>query len=502
MDMYCYQTDISCIVILVLLLTQFRRTDLNKNFFNAFRALMLTVITVCVSDALIFMFDGRPGAVSGAVLNIASFLYYSFAGLASMLCTYFVYKASNIRIKRSVKAAGVTLGAALCVLSFLSMFYDIIFFVQDNVYMRGRFGRLHVVGSCIFLLVGIIVCIVKYCRTPSISERRVELARACIIVLPIIGAVFQTMYYGTLFIWPMTTLAILIIFLFTMRHELDFDGLTGLFRKDVYEKSADRIIRQCAKTALVTIDIDNFKSINDTYGHKQGDAFLTMTAEQLKISFPEYALIGRIGGDEFSVLIYRYESIASVEEKCAEFLKTAGLFMSDVARIDYSCSAGIAETEKGCSYQEAYRNSDKALYDSKRRGRNRCTVYDPENMIDDVKNIALIIDDVEINRVVLSSFFEGRCDILEAKDARSAIAIIKNYKSRISFILLSLTMPDAGRGLLDEIKRDSLYDTRRIVIHSLDGVRSEDAEELGVLGVIHKPYDADAALGMVKSLLA
>ena len=124
-----------------------------------------------------------------------------------------------------------------------------------------------------------------------------------------------------------------------------------------------------ASSYLLILDIDDFKLINDTYGHPVGDNVLIRLAEILNTTFSGCETIGRLGGDEFSVFV------ENVSQKKIESL--ANIACGKIARADIpgvpsvSCSIGVTSCSDKRSFTEAYRKADEALYAAKHLGKNR-----------------------------------------------------------------------------------------------------------------------------------
>ena len=127
------------------------------------------------------------------------------------------------------------------------------------------------------------------------------------------------------------------------------------------------------KGALVILDLDNFKQINDRYGHLKGDEALKLLAEALKQTFSEGEFLGRLGGDEFLVFVQ------DVSEKTYLDCKMKRLFeeLEKIREISLACSVGIVFAEhENFSYREAVKKADMALYKSKEKGKNRYSYYE------------------------------------------------------------------------------------------------------------------------------
>ncbi|MBI3298826.1 MAG: GGDEF domain-containing protein [Elusimicrobia bacterium] len=155
------------------------------------------------------------------------------------------------------------------------------------------------------------------------------------------------------------------------------DGLTGTFRRGVLdERIAEEVVRaQTFKTTfcLMLLDIDKFKSLNDTYGHQFGDEVLRRVGELLRGSVYETDFVARYGGEEFAILLPRAEP-AGVLRK-AETVRKAiedASFELAMQRVKVTVSLGIAHFPRdGQTADALVRQADVALYHAKENGRNR-----------------------------------------------------------------------------------------------------------------------------------
>ena len=155
------------------------------------------------------------------------------------------------------------------------------------------------------------------------------------------------------------------------------DALTGLYNKKVTEERINEVLLEQpeAMHAFLILDLDRFKEVNDGYGHAAGDAVLREFAGLLRNYFRENDVIGRIGGDEFVVLMKNVDSKDSVRNRTGSLVQKIGeLEFSDMPE-HITSSIGIAFAPKqGDCYMDLYKAADGALYETKRRGRNGYTV--------------------------------------------------------------------------------------------------------------------------------
>lgn len=152
------------------------------------------------------------------------------------------------------------------------------------------------------------------------------------------------------------------------KYLLQFDRMTGFYRRDFYEKRLKRMRTH----ALLIIDIDHFKRINDTYGHKKGDDVIQEIAERILGTIRRKDAAIRWGGEEF-LITFKSLSYEQLEVKAEEI--RAAIEKELVKKLAITVSiGGVADTDM--SFSEAYKLADSALYISKEHGRNRVTMAD------------------------------------------------------------------------------------------------------------------------------
>ncbi len=168
----------------------------------------------------------------------------------------------------------------------------------------------------------------------------------------------------------------------SLGRKADYDQLTGILNKRSFEDRTLRAIASSKKSvhAMMLIDIDDFKGINDSFGHTAGDDVLSMMGSLIRKSFPESDILGRIGGDEFCVFTKMggYDNAWSeISSKCALMCESFnGMFADKAQTRRLSCSIGAALFPFDAdTFEELYKNADKALYISKRSGKNRFSLF-------------------------------------------------------------------------------------------------------------------------------
>lgn len=157
------------------------------------------------------------------------------------------------------------------------------------------------------------------------------------------------------------------------------DALTGLYNKGTIKILAEQCLAHKSTSVphcLLILDIDNFKRVNDTYGHLCGDALLSDVAEVLKAQFRASDLIGRIGGDEFLVFLPEISGEEAARRKAEELLEHLTAVRPAPDAQPVSCSVGVVLSPPTRSdYITMYRCADQALYHQKNSGKNGVAVF-------------------------------------------------------------------------------------------------------------------------------
>jgi diguanylate cyclase (GGDEF)-like protein len=170
-----------------------------------------------------------------------------------------------------------------------------------------------------------------------------------------------------------------------LRRQACFDSLTGVLNRAELERQLEKAISHASRGvyrgAVMVIDVDNFKSINDTYGHQVGDAVLQDIARRLMAVARTGDSIGRLGGDEFVLVL---EGLKSREDAAAAARKASDTTSYELGfgtrTLHVSTSIGVAVfPEQGDSAQVLLELADQAMYAAKRKGKNTFRFYTPEH---------------------------------------------------------------------------------------------------------------------------
>ncbi len=169
-----------------------------------------------------------------------------------------------------------------------------------------------------------------------------------------------------------------------IHHMAQHDGLTNLPNRTYFHERLAAAISDSAQehthAAILCLDLDNFKNINDAFGHGFGDKILLTLAGRLKKCLREHDTLARLGGDEFAVVIPRVRRLDEARQAAQRLIDAvAPAFAVDGHSFSVGLSIGIAiSSHDGSTAEQLLRFGDMALYEAKRNGRNRYELFRPE----------------------------------------------------------------------------------------------------------------------------
>ena len=170
-----------------------------------------------------------------------------------------------------------------------------------------------------------------------------------------------------------------------LEYERDFDLLTGLMNRRAFYRRAEEIFADAdalKHTAIVMLDLDNLKTINDVYGHDCGDKYIRQAARCFEDSVPSNVLVSRVSGDEFFLLFYGYDSREQVEsdiERLRQAIPQTEFFLPDGKMTYINASGGVAlYLEDATEFAELMKLADFTMYQVKESGKNNIAYFDFE----------------------------------------------------------------------------------------------------------------------------
>lgn len=273
-----------------------------------FLTLILLTLSLLMIEIVKTFVDGREGSFMIKTNLLFSTIDYILAPVASMIwALYADYKIHEDRAR--IEKRLTTFLVPIIISIWLTMinltrgiFHGILFYVdKTNIYNRGPYFQVIMIISYGYLFYTFMQ-IIKYKNDISSKNYYSLIA---FIVPPFIGGIIQTLFYGVKLTSVSLALSIFIIFINIQNNKLYIDFLTGLYNRrklniyleDIITRNKDKLI------GGIMIDLDDFKSINDRFGHSEGDKALVYVANILKNNFRKEDFIARYAGDEFLIIL-------------------------------------------------------------------------------------------------------------------------------------------------------------------------------------------------------
>lgn len=338
-------------------------------------------LTIIISTALIMILNiimdilhEQSGTLIRKVYIGITTLYFVLNAIPYMAWSLYVDYYIHRSERRFKKIAPIVVipGIISIILSILSVTNKKIFFIDENsLYIRGDLFWLNAFLYYFYFVATYIQIIVKR-KSVKKSDYYSLLSFA---VLPAVAGIFQIIDTSKAYLWLGISLSALIVFINIQNDRINKDYLTGLYNR----RELDRYLRNCINEAksdelifMIMIDINDFKSINDTYGHIEGDQALKHTANILTDVFRSEDFISRYAGDEFVVIVKlndissSREVISRVKEKFKEFNERG------ITPYDISISLGydVYNPEKEMDVDDFIMHIDKLMYEDKERKKN------------------------------------------------------------------------------------------------------------------------------------
>ncbi len=347
-------------------------------FSNAF---MLTV------DIVRMYVDGKSGVGMYRANLIGAILMFTFTPIVSMIWSVYIdYKVFIDRKKAQKKFKHIALVSFVNFIVLLLGLFGLlngkaIFHIgADNIYARGELHKVPIILSYVYIIYSVLL--IKF-NKDIIDEADYKSFRM-FAVPPFIGGILQSMVYGLKLAWISLTLSLFIIFLYVQNNLLHVDVLTGLYNRRNLEKYLKNILSQSSKSKIiggVLLDINDFKDINDTYGHDEGDRALIAIAKILKDAFNREDFVSRYAGDEF-VVVCEVESYEELRGRIKNLKKNIDKFNETSGNpYDISISKGydMFVSNSGVTEEGFINLIDSLMYEDKERYREEKSILQKES---------------------------------------------------------------------------------------------------------------------------
>lgn len=364
-----YLSIFSIIFLLIILFKAYNRNEKGLLSYDLFIAILLAAIGLIIIDLLSWAFNGKPGLynyILNHIFNISIYIVDTFvAALWLMYCHFQIYRdEGNIKRIKIFSVIVIFINAAVTVGSLKTGWFFTI--DENNIYQRGTHYWYHVIFGYSFIAYAWAITI--------LNRRKIErdtLTALLFYPLPqIAGGLLQSVYYGLSLSASSMALSILIVYFNIQDRALNYDYLTGAYNRrqmDFYLQQKIKDRKNKAFSAIF-IDINDFKLINDNFGHYAGDRALQDIVNILRSSIRDNDFIARYGGDEFLIIldVNQREALQKVIDRINANVDEFNRRGSRKYEISLSMGWDIFNLDEGKTYQDFLKHIDALMYVNKK----------------------------------------------------------------------------------------------------------------------------------------
>nr|WP_158408479.1 GGDEF domain-containing protein [Desulfosporosinus fructosivorans] len=338
----------------------------NKLFIYMIQANMVLIIV----DILAWVFNGLPGTlnlISNAGFNLLLYILVPVAPSLWVIYAHFHIFRDEKRIKKVTRVLMVFI-AVNAVIAVMSLSTGWFFSVDaQNIYHRGEYFWVHV-GYCYLLLVYSFFYVLINRR---LIEKRYYYSLLLYFIPQTIGSSIQMLFYGVTYNWTGMMLSLLIIYFNIQHRGLNTDYLTGVYNRrqmDGYINGKIRNSSDGKSFSAILIDLNDFKSINDKFGHETGDEALKDAVSILRKSLRLNDFIARFGGDEFVVImdINNREMLEQAVKRITNNIEEFNKSSLKPYKISFSMGFDIYDYNSQLKLDDFFNHIDILMYNNKK----------------------------------------------------------------------------------------------------------------------------------------
>ncbi len=305
-DKFAYSENNLIGLVLLLIILVDMRSDANKTKYDhqLFSIMLYSTGLVMLTDILMVSLNGRTGYYLREAHIFIATLHFILSSIPYMTWSIYVdlYIHKNVRRTRKRLPLFIIPAAISILLSVLSPLNQGVFFINEqNIYQRGDLFLLNLIIYFTYF----IVTYTQMIKNRHEMNKKDYYTLLFFGVIPVILGLLQFIYSSASFVWLGVSLSVLLVYFNIQNSKINEDYLTGLYNRrqlDRYLDSSIRKLDQKERLFMMMVDIDDFKDINDTYGHLEGDQALKHTANLFMDTFRVDDFIARYAGDEFVII--------------------------------------------------------------------------------------------------------------------------------------------------------------------------------------------------------
>lgn len=361
--------NIYSILILSVIYHNTNKFSNEKKFNDKIFKSMIKLTFVLLFIDILSRFDGNPDSIYLFLNHGGNFLVFLLSPvLASLWLLYVHYQVFNLE-KKTRKLIKPLIGINLLnvLLVVLNLFFGWFYSIDiNNIYNRGPYFFI----STIFSLILIVFAFILIIRYRNNIGKQYYISLALFAVPPLISIGLQIIFYGISIVLNSMVLSLFIAFLYIQNKSMCTDHLTGLNNRKRFESYLKEKINSSSRHrtfSAIMLDINNFKTINDTFGHEMGDKALEISGKLLKSSIRANDFLARYGGDEFFLILdisnqrELKATINRINDKINEF-NSRGVYPFELY---FSMGFAIYDYKSKMGVNKFLKHIDKLMYEDK-----------------------------------------------------------------------------------------------------------------------------------------
>jgi len=358
-------TDLIGIISLFFVISLARRNaviDIHQTKIYIFAAFItMAILSLEIFDTLFQISNNIEYIGLYKIVNIVGFL------LAPVVPFVLLFLNSNkIYSKIIVYSIPLCINAFISILSYTTGW---VFYIDaQGQYFRGKLFIL-LIGICAFYYILLIISIIQ---NDSEYDKEDLLFLKFAFLVPFIAVILQIIFYGFCLVWASVALTLLLYYIFFRELQFKFDVTSKIKNRKTFEKEMEQCERSKENVAIVVLDLNDLKKINDTKGHNAGDEAILISATALHDSFKGVGSAYRIGGDEFCVIC------KSTTKKMVDnaLLKLELLLNKENENRDikivFAHGYAIYKKDQNESIYDVFFKADKFMYEHKAKQKGYC----------------------------------------------------------------------------------------------------------------------------------
>jgi len=337
---------------------------------------MVTITIVMLVVDILSRFDGNPNTFYSIFNNLGNFLIFMLSPILPSIWLIYIYYQifhQEERVKKLFYPIVVINLINLAIL-ILSHFFGWYYYIDsNNVYLRGPLFLVPAIITVVFLIASYFLIIINRNKI----EKKHYYSLLFFAVPPFVCLILQVNFYGISLMLNGVVLSIMIVYLNIQNHSIYTDFLTEVNNRnklEIYLKEKDRISTKDKTFSAIMIDLNDFKSINDTYGHDTGDEALQISAKILNSCIRSKDFIARLGGDEFFIVLDTddMKDLEVIVSRMRTSFEKYNEYSYKPYNISFSCGYAIYDQKYHVNIEGLKIHIDKLMYKDKLANKDSC----------------------------------------------------------------------------------------------------------------------------------